>query len=309
MVFGMLIRCILCLVLSLVSVASLSAAQASNVKPSNETREWDATGTVKDLRTNEIVISHEAIADYMPAMTMPFKVKDRAELESVSPGDKIAFRLHVTDTESWIDHVAKTGTGSVSPAPNPAGSTAASNTSPRKRHPLLDYKFTNELNQAVRLSDFHGQALAITFFFTRCPIPEYCPRLSKNFQEASRKLSALPNAPTNWHFLSVTFDPENDTPAALKGYAETYNYDSTHWSFLTGPTNEISELARLSDLKFQRDGALFNHDFRTQIIDAAGRLQMVFPVGGDLSDAIVRELLKAAAPTNPPASGSAAASK
>src|SRR5262245_2996983 len=131
MVSGMLIRRILCLLLSLVSVASLSAAEASSVKPSNQTREWDATGTVKEVGTNDVVVSHEAIADYMPAMTMPFKVKDRAELAAVTVGDKIAFRLHVTDAESWIDHVTKTGTGSVSPAPNPAVSTAASQTTTR----------------------------------------------------------------------------------------------------------------------------------------------------------------------------------
>ena len=308
MVFGMINSRIRSLVLLLGSAAALAAAEAPtpNVRP--EAREWDATGTVKELRTNDstMVIAHEAIADYMPAMTMPFNVKDKSELSRVSPGDRIGFKLHVTENESWIDHVTKTGTSS--PESISAAASAPPQKGTRKRHPLLDYKFTNELNQAVSLSDFHGQALAITFFFTRCPIPEYCPRLSKNFQEASRKLSALPNAPTNWHFLSVTFDPENDTPAVLKGYAGTYHYDPSHWSFLTGPTNEISELARLSDIKFQRDGAFFNHDFRTQVVDANGRLQMVFPIGGDLSDALVREILKAASPTNPPASSGSAAS-
>jgi protein SCO1/2 len=114
----------------------------------------------------------------------------------------------------------------------------------------------------------------------------------------------MPAGPTNWHFLSVTFDPENDSPAVLKAYAELYHYDPAHWSFLTGPSNRIAELARQSGLKFERDGAFFNHDFRTLIIDAANRLQMVFPMGGDLSDSIVEEILKAAtarrATTNPP---------
>src|SRR5438067_536082 len=135
-------------------------------------------------------------------------------------------------------------------------------------HPLMSYKFTNELGQAVSLNEFRGQALAITFFFTRCPLPEYCPRLSKNFQEASEKLFSNPQAPTNWHFLSITFDPEFDTSAVLKTYGERYHYNSAHWSFLTGPAEKIAELARLSDIKSEREGGLINHNFRTLIIDA-----------------------------------------
>src|SRR5438093_10096342 len=113
-------------------------------------------------------------------------------------------------------------------------------------------------------------------------------------------LSAMPEASTNWHLISVSFDTEFDTPAVLKTYAERYHYDPEHWSFLTGPADKITELARLSNVAFARDGAFFNHNFRTLIIDAAGRLQMSFPVGGNLSDEIVRELIKAAAATNQP---------
>ncbi len=101
-------------------------------------------------------------------------------------GDEISFQLQVTETESWVDHIAKIGTVSLPPAPAPTASPAA-----RPNHPLLDYKFTNELGQAVSLNDFRGQALAITFFYTRCPLPDYCPRLSKNFQEAQQKLETL----------------------------------------------------------------------------------------------------------------------
>jgi protein SCO1/2 len=164
----------------------------------------------------------------------------------------------------------------------------------------MDYQFTNELGQAVSLGEFRGQALAITFFFTRCPIPDFCPRLSKNFEAACQKLHALRNAPTNWHFLSVTFDPDYDTPSVLKTYGEQYGYDPRHWSFLTGPADKIRELASQSDVTFQRDSALFNHNFRTLIIDASGHLQMVFPTSGDLSEAITAEILKAAAITNRP---------
>src|SRR5439155_11262393 len=170
---------------------------------------------------------------------------------------------------------------------------SAAQTAPA-HHPLLDFKFTNELGQAVSLSQFKGQALAITFFFTRCPIPDFCPRLSKNFQEASKKLAALTNAPANWHFVSVSFDPEFDSPAVLLAYARRYHYDPKHWNFLTGPKDKIAELARLSEVAVEPDGAFFNHSFRTLIIDANGDLQMSFPIGGNLSEAVVAEILNAA---------------
>src|SRR5256885_16567432 len=280
---GMIISAVLSSWLISTCVNSAAESLTSSNPGEANLRTFAARGVVKQLKADDgtILLSHEAISNYMNAMTMPFKVKGPKELTDLRPGDQVSFRLSVTGTESWIDQVAKITASTPRSAPlDPLEERVEERMLPiPTHHPLLDYKFTNELGQQVSLSDFRGQALAITFFFTRCPIPDYCPRLSKNFQEASRKLSALPNAPTNWHFLSVTFDPENDTPAVLKGYAETYHYDPGHWSFLTGPTNEIGELARLSNLKFERDGAFFNHDFRTQIIDAAGRLQMVFPIG------------------------------
>jgi len=259
-----------------------------------------AQGVVQELKADgrTVVIAHEAIAHYMDAMTMPFKVKEPGELAGLRAGDKVRFWLRVTDTESWIEGISKTGRASAEesePASPPAAGQAT-----KARHPLLDYPFTNELGQAVRLGDFRGQALAITFFFTRCPIPDYCPRLSKNFEEASQKLSAMPGTPTNWHFLSVSFDTAFDTPPVLRAYGERYQYDPKHWSFLTGPREKISELAALSDVKFQLQSGFFNHNFRTLIIDTAGHLQMVFPTGGNLSDAIVSEILKAAAVSNSP---------
>src|SRR5262245_19387360 len=138
MVSGMIYSQLVSIVL-LLFAAGVWAAEAP--KAHTEAREWDATGTVKELRTNDrtMVIAHEAIADYMPAMTMPFKGKDKSELLHVSPGDKVGFKLHVTETESWIDHVTKTGTSS--PDSVLAASPAAQQKAPRKRHPLLDYKF------------------------------------------------------------------------------------------------------------------------------------------------------------------------
>jgi protein SCO1/2 len=256
---------------------------------------YPVRGTIQELKPQEksIVVSHQAIPSYMDAMTMPFRVRSWEELKGLQAGDQISFRLSVTETESWIGNIVKLAAGGTM-TPVTAKEASANLTPGQGHHPLLDYPFTNELGQAICLHSFEGQALAVTFFFTRCPLPDFCPRLSKNFAEASRQLNSLSQAPTNWHFLSVTFDPDFDNPQVLKAYAKKYEYNPNHWSFITGPKDKIGELARLSNVQFEPDGGLFNHNFRTMIIDASGRLQMVFPTGGDLSEAIVSELLKAA---------------
>ncbi len=281
------------------TTGSLPAADPAPAKEQT----YSVRGEIKRLEADgrRIVVRHEAVPGYMEAMTMPFNVRNPGELKDLQAGDEISFRLHVTDTESWIDGIARLK------SPVPAGARSSdrpappSAPKPEARHPLMDFKFTNECGQAVCLSDFRGQALAITFFFTRCPVPDFCPRLSRNFQEASRKLASLADAPTNWHFLSVTFDPAFDTPAVLKVYAEHYQYDPARWSFLTGPSDQINELARLSGVQVDPDAGLFNHNFRTLIIGANGQLLTSFPFGGDLSEPIVAEILKACATTNEPA--------
>ncbi len=283
-------------------------------EPKTNLRKFAAKGIVREVNLDgkTVVIEHQAISNYMAAMTMPFKVKQPMELAGLQCGDQISFRLLVTQDESWIDQIIRTGERTPSPDPSPIrepspltplpsdgrGEPRWEGASGSSHHPLLDYKFTNELGQAISLSQFRGQALAITFFFTRCPIPEFCPRLSRNFEEAAQKIRVMPEAPTNWHFLSVSFDSEFDTPAVLRAYAERYHYDPDHWSFLTGPADKITELARLSDVTVERQGDFFNHNFRTLIIDATGQLQMSFPIGGNLSEAIVGEVLKAAAVTS-----------
>jgi protein SCO1 len=259
---------------------------------------FPVSGVVRELKPDgrTIVIRHEEVPNYMEAMTMPFRVKETRELAGLQPGDEIAFRLLVTEDESWIDQIAKTGRSL--PVTN-ALTAPLSNAAPAGVDlSLLDFKFTNEFGQPVSFNDFKGKAVAFTFFFTRCPIPEYCPRLMKNFSEASQKLKAMTNAPANWQLLAISFDTAFDTPEVLRAYARQYDHDTNHWSFLTGPPDKIAELANASGVNYEPDGPFFNHGFRTLVLDPAGRLQMSFPVGGNLSDMLVGEILKAAGVTN-----------
>ena len=145
----------------------------------------------------------------------------------------------------------------------------------------------------MRWGDFKGKAVAMTFFFTRCPVPEYCPRLSRNFAEASARLAAVPGGPTNWQFLSISFDPL-DTPAVLRQYARQFQSDSNHWQFITGDATQIRALTQGFGLSVTEQSGTLTHDFRTILFDANGRLHALWPIGGNTTDLLVREMTKAA---------------
>ena len=168
------------------------AAQTVATADPAGTRQFAVKGVVRKVEpeNGRVIIAHDAIPGFMDAMTMPFRVRDPAVLASIQAGDSVSFRLSVMAEESWIDNVVKihASTPSTSVTNGEPAEAAPSTVASRPRHPLLNYAFTNELGQPVRLGDFRGQVLAMTFFFSRCPIPDYCPRLTKNFEEASQKL-------------------------------------------------------------------------------------------------------------------------
>lgn len=228
---------------------------------------------------------------------MPFRARATNELAGLQPGDIVLFRLSVTEDESWIDRVKRVGRADehfTSNAPMPA----PTNAPPRVNimDGLAAFAFTNEFGQAVNFGVFKGQAIGLTFIFTRCPLPDYCPRLTKNFAAAARKLQTLPDAPTNWHFFSISFNPAVDTPAVLHGYAKAYGYDSNRWSFVTSSQATIDEVARRFNFNFRKEGGTFTHHFFTLVLDANGYWHAGWPVGGDTSDNLVQEIVKAARP-------------
>ncbi len=239
------------------------------------------------------IIKHEAIPDYMQAMTMPFDVKDTNELADLRPGDEITFRLVATPDDGWIENVRKTGAGQ---APQPHESIrVVRDVEPLEVGDVMpDYHFTNELGQAVSLSDFKGQALAFTFFYTRCAYPDFCPRLSNNFVEVCKKLSSHPAGLTNWRLLSISFDPEWDTLPRLKEYAQRYRSDPRRWNFATGALIEIDAITEQFGLAFAWRNATIDHTLRTVVLDAQGRIQKIV-IGNEWKpDELVAQMVKAA---------------
>jgi protein SCO1/2 len=161
--------------------------------------------------------------------------------------------------------------------------------------PVPEYHFTNQLGQPISTSQFKGKALAINFLFTRCPFPTFCPLTANNFAETQRKLLSLTNGPSNWHLLTISFDPEFDTPAILKAYGERYKYDPEHWSLVTGNLVDITAVAEQFGQTFWHDeNGSITHNLRTVIVDASGRVQKIIVGNKWTSDELAEEIQKGA---------------
>jgi len=168
---------------------------------------------------------------------------------------------------------------------------------------LPDCDLTDENGDRIRFSDFRGRALAFTFFFTRCPLPDYCPRMSKNFAETRQILLNTPGTPTNWQFLSISFDPGFDTPEMLASYAKYFRDNNPdRWRFAAASTNAIARLAPQLDLMVARDSTSISHNLRTVVLDPQGRITRQFD-GNQWTPRMMADALLSAArgQTNPAA--------
>jgi protein SCO1/2 len=262
-------------------VTLLTACNRKASETAATTQVLTVKGVVKELEPDgkTVVIQHEAIPGYMQAMTMPFEVRDTNLLRELKAGDSVSFKLAVTPTNGWIADIAVIESSSAAPAPQAPPlptmhvSRALEPLDPGDRLP--DYHFTNELDEAVSLSQFKGQVLAFTFFFTSCPFPEYCPRMTSNFAQAERQLESMTNAPAHWHLLSISFDPAHDTPQHLATYALAAEYNKDHWSFLTGDEDQISGLAEQMGENYWHEAGSIGHNLRTVVVDPSGHIRKI----------------------------------
>ncbi len=236
-------------------------------------------------------IKHEKIPGYMSAMTMDFSVKDTNALNGISAGDEITFNLVVTANNDWIENLAIVGKTNVSAMPT----WRVVESELKVGDSLPDFEFTGEDGKAFHFADFRGNAVAFTFFFTSCPLPEFCPRMNKNFAEARKIISADTNAPPNWQLLSISFDPDFDKPEMLSGYGSFYRgADTNRWRFAVASTNTLAGLAPKVDLNFWREGGSISHNLRTVVLDGGGKIFHQFD-GNDWTPQELADVILAAA--------------
>jgi protein SCO1 len=223
-----------------------------------------------------VTVSHQAIPNYMNAMTMPFKVHEAGLLRGLSVGDSIQATLAVSHTESWLEQIAVVGRGETPPTLTPDQIITAKVF--RTGEPFPDESLINQDGKKIRLSSFRGQVLALTFIYTRCPLPDFCIRMSDHFARIQRSLKGDVGLNGRWHLLSLSFDPKFDRPAVLKRYAGEYSADFSTWDFVTDPDTLGPVIRRLADglgLEYTEDEGLIDHNLRTVIIDPEGKLAKV----------------------------------
>ena len=225
-------------------------------------RHYRAQGIVLAIdRPNQTVtVSHRAIPGYMEAMAMPFRAEAASEIAPLSPGARIQFQLKVSRTGSSIRHIRTQQIAADDfPIPKAEGRIAMGELMP-------DFALTDQDGRIVNLSAFRGQLVAVDFIYTRCPLPDVCPRLSANFALLQRKFAG------KIVLLSITLDPQYDTPAVLTEYAHRWRADAGTWRFLTGSQEEVRAVAGHFGVVFWPEEGSITHTSSTAIIDRAGRL-------------------------------------
>jgi protein SCO1 len=285
------------LVLCLVGLAGCSEqtpppAPSQSPAATNATTAFEARGVIRALPEGgqTLVVRHDEIPGYMPKMTMELNVRDTNELRGLVLDDEITFRLIATADTHWIENIQRVG--HVASAPE-LPKTNRIIIELRPGDLLPDAAMTAEDGRTIHFSDFRGQAVAFTFIFTRCPLPDFCPRMGGNFARTRELLRAGTNAPANWQLLSLSFDPEFDQPAVLASYARSYRgSDTNRWLFAAATPELLETLAPQLDFMFARDAGGFSHNLRTVVLDPQGRIARQFDgnrwTPEELADAVIQ---------------------
>lgn len=242
---------------------------------------YEARGVVRSIPAtgHSIVVRHEEIPGYMPKMTMELNVRDAKEIIGLERDDLITFQLFATADTHWIQNLKRVGKAAAEPAESTASTPGYELIKELKPGDAVpDYEFQTEDGRLVRFSEFRGKAVAFTFIFTRCPLPDFCPRMGNNFAATRELLLTNQPAVTNWQLLSISFDPEHDTPEVLRVYARNYRHGNPdRWLFATAPQTVLRTFAPELNLILEKeaDGSI-SHNLRTVVIDPAGKLDKQF---------------------------------
>jgi protein SCO1 len=210
-----------------------------------------------DRGARTMLVSHRPIPKYMPAMMMPFRVESAADLDGLHPGARVRFSLVVDRTHAVARRVVKTADGEIAPPPEKL----------RPGDAVADFELRDQAGRTVRLGDLRGKVVAIDFIYTRCPLPDVCPRLSANFATVARRFRE--RLGRDLMLLTVTVDPEYDTVPVLAEYARRWGADGRGWLFLTGDVRGLA--AQLGEVYWADEGSI-GHNSMTSILGRDGRL-------------------------------------
>jgi protein SCO1 len=247
--------------------------------------------------TGEVTLDHEAIPGFMDAMTMPYKLKDASVLSELHPGDTITADLLVSqnaDADVLLDRIVVVAQG------RPDYKPAVVYHLPVPGDSVPDFALRNQDGHAIHLDQFRGKELLITFIYTRCPMPDFCPRVTRNFSAIEKQLAADPALYARTHLLSVSFDPEHDTPERLRAYGAQYIGSDlkgafAHWDFAVPQKPVLLEMAKYFDLGMTPGPEdSITHTLSTTLIGRDGKVVRFYPGNEWTPDEVMADVKRSA---------------
>jgi len=277
-----------------VALATLPLGGMSCSRAPEPTR-YEIRGQILGVRADvgEVRLKHEAIPGYMDAMTMSFSVKERRLLADRAPGDLVRGTLVVTETDAWIEGLEKTGFAEVVEEPDDESGPAPAFTLLEAGAEVPGTALVDQQGRPWTFSAVRGKVAALTFIYTRCPLPTYCPLMDRNFRAVQRALASRPAAAGRFQLVTVSFDPAFDTPEVLRRHAASLGADLSSWTFLTGERESVESFAAqfgVSVMRDPTDPVAIEHNLRTAVIDPSGRLVKIYSGSDWTPDQLARDL-------------------
>ena len=256
----------------LLGAVLLITLAATSCSRSPEPRRYEVRGQILgiDPERQEVLVDHEDIEGFMPAMVMPYKVQDAGLLEGKEPGDLITATLAVEEVDAYLSTLTTTGRAPIL-APS-AGPVITDADMLKNGDAVPDYALVDQSRTPRPIGSLKGHRVALTFIYTRCPLAEFCPLMDKQFADVQQEIKQSPEL-ADVRLVSVTLDPEFDTPAVLDAHAQSLGADSGLWYFVTGDRDVVLAFAkRFGVTAEQGEPDTLAHNLRTAVIDPQGRL-------------------------------------
>jgi protein SCO1/2 len=257
-------------------IASLLVLTLScSKKPAGKRYELNGDVVAVDSAGHQITIAHEDVPGLMKSMTMPFLVapKDEWVFGKIAPGDKIHATLVLSD-HAQLEDITFTRQ-----APDTSDGTSQVRL-PKPGDDVPDFTLVNQNGKKIHLTQFRGKPLLLTFIYTRCPLPDFCPLMSNNFNQILKDLQQQRQVFDKAQLLSISIDPENDTPAVLKNYGEHYvggtDPKFQHWIFASGSPEQVRQVANYFGLAYNGKTGQIVHNLSTVLIGADGKVAKVY---------------------------------
>jgi protein SCO1/2 len=272
-------------------------ASATEAGPSFKIYKLRGKVVSTDPTSGEVILDHEAIPGFMDAMTMPYKMKDASIVGELHPGDVITADLLVSqdaDADVVLDHIVVVAQGTPDYKP------AVVYHVPMPGDQVPDFALRNQDGHEIHIKQFRGKELLITFIYTRCPLPNFCPRVTHNFAAIEKQLSSDPVLYAGTHLLSVSFDPEHDTPERLRAYGVQYIGSDAktafvHWDFGVPQKPILTEMDRYFDLGMTAgpDDSI-SHTLSTTLVGRDGKVVRFYPGNDWTPEQVVADVKQAA---------------